>query len=200
VTDFLTFEEADAPDLGAAGEGEIGVMIVLARHTGLRHGELGLQWTDVDLKVGRLMVRRSYVRGRIGTPKSGEPREVPLNERAVAALRKLPRRGLWVFCNQDGELLTKGACKWPLWRACKAGGLRRIGWHVLRHTFASHLVMRGVPLRVVQVLLGHASIEETERYSHLSPAISKDAVRLLEGSANRLPTSSSESRIVGESK
>ena len=43
----------------------------------------------------------------------------------------------------------------PLWRACKKAGLRRIGWHVLRHTFASHLVMLGQPLKAVQELLGH---------------------------------------------
>jgi site-specific recombinase XerD len=54
-------------------------------------------------------------------------------------------------------------------------GLRKIGWQVLRHTFASHLVMKGVPLKAVQKLMGHATIEMTLRYSHLTRK--SDAVR-----------------------
>ena len=65
-------------------------------------------------------------------------------------------------------MLSKNELKRPLWRACRKAGLRQIGWHVLRHTFASHLVMRGASVKVVQELLGHATLEMTMRYSHLS--------------------------------
>ena len=68
----------------------------------------------------------------------------------------------------------------PIWRACKRAGLRPISWHVLRHTFASHLVMRGVPLKAVQELMGHATIEMTMRYAHLSPDVRRNAVQLLD--------------------
>ena len=51
---------------------------------------------------------------------------------------------------------------------------------MLRHTFASQLVMRGVPLKAIQELLGHATIEMTMRYAHLSPDVRRDAVRTLD--------------------
>ena len=54
-------------------------------------------------------------------------------------------------------------------------------WHALRHSFASHLVMRGVPLRAVQELLGHASIVMTMRYAHLTPDVGQRAIDALMG-------------------
>ncbi|WP_244238042.1 tyrosine-type recombinase/integrase [Corallococcus terminator] len=65
-------------------------------------------------------------------------------------------------------------------RTSKRAGLQPIGWHALRHTFASHLVMRGVSLKAVQELLGHALMEMTMRYAHLSPDVKKDVVKVLE--------------------
>ncbi len=53
-------------------------------------------------------------------------------------------------------------------------------WHLLRHTFASELVMRAATIRAVQDLLGHGSLAMTMRYSHLSPDARRDAVRLLD--------------------
>ena len=178
--DFLTFEEADR--LIGAADGEWRAMIMLASKTGLRQGELlALTWDDVDLVKGLLVVSRNLSRGEITTPKNGKTREIPLGDDVLASLKRQRHlRGDLVFCKPDGSMLTKGECKHPLWRACKRAGLRRIGWHVLRHTFASHLVMRGAPMKAVQELMGHSTMEMTMRYAHLSPDVRKDAVRLLD--------------------
>jgi site-specific recombinase XerD len=84
----------------------------------------------------------------------------------------------------------KNGCKHPIWRAYKKAGLRPARWHVLRHTFASHLVMRGAAMKAVQELLGHATIEMTIRYAHLSPEARRDAVSVLDLPApDRKPSS-----------
>ncbi|MCP4449333.1 MAG: site-specific integrase [Myxococcales bacterium] len=182
IFDFLDFEEASRLVEGASAEPEWQTMIWLALKTGLRLGELrALQWDDVDLVAGRLVVRHSAWKQHLGTPKNGRTREAPLSAQTVKRLRAHRHlRGDFVFCRMDGAMLTKEQCKWPLWRACKRAGLRRVGWHPLRHTFASHLVMRGVPLKAVQELMGHSTIEMTMRYSHLSPDVRSDAVALLD--------------------
>ena len=72
--------------------------------------------------------------------KNGRTRELPLSQKALRVMKAHRHlRGDQVFCNPDGSMFTKEQCKHPLWRACKRAGLRRIGWHVMRHTFASHL-------------------------------------------------------------
>ena len=193
--DFLGFEEAEK--LVAAAHEDWRCMILLALRTGLRQGELlALRWTDVDLVAGRITVRRSVTKGRVldpasgelvamdavTEPKSGKAREVPLGEEILGALKALHRtRSKLVFPDPTGEMRTSNGSKHPLWRACEGAGIRHIRWHCLRHTFASHLAMRGVPLKVVQELLGHATMDMTMRYAHLSPSVPQDAVRLLDG-------------------
>lgn len=87
-----------------------------------------------------------------------------------------------------GGLLETRATYHHLHRICRRAGLRKIGWHVLRHTFASHLAMRGVPMRGIQELLGHATIMMTTRYAHLSPDTRRDYVNLLDEKGNRRAT------------
>lgn len=67
------------------------------------------------------------------------------------------------------------------WSCIRVAGVKEIRLHDLRHTFASQLVMAGVPLRAVQELLGHATMEMTMRYAHLSPGATHDYVKLLDG-------------------
>jgi integrase len=160
--------------------------LVTALKTGLRVGELlALKWEDLDLVAGRLVVRRTLWRDQEGAPKSGRMREVPLSNEAIATLKAHRHlKGKYVFCESDGRRLTHSRVKEVVPRTCTRAGLpTRLTTHDLRHTFASHLVGRGVALKAVQELLGHATIEMTMRYAHLSPDVRRDAVRLLDAPA-----------------
>jgi integrase len=193
---FLDFEEAERLIEAARSEPLWHTMIVVALTTGLRVGELlALEWADLDLLRGRMVVRRSAVEGVVDTPKSGRIREIPLNERARTVLRAHRHlRGELVFCQEDGSMLTDGQIKWPLYRIRRRADIMDVAWHDLRHTFASHLAMRGVALKSIQELLGHASIEMTMRYAHLSPAVLRDAVATLDQ-----PGSTSTARELADS-
>ena len=178
--DFLSFEEAER--LINAADAQWRPAILVGLRCGLRIGEImGLRWEDVDLVAGRLVVNRAVSRGRIGSPKNGRTREIPLGIDVLRALKDHRHlKGESVFCGPAGRLLHKNETKHPLWRACRKAGLRQIGWHALRHSFASHLVMRGAPIRGVQELLGHSTIEMTMRYAHLSPNVTREIVGLLD--------------------
>lgn len=189
--DFLDFEEADRLVAGADDAGDWRAMIQVALRTGLRQGELlALRWDDVDLERRRIVVARQVSRGIITLPKGNKPRTVELGEVVTAVLRKHRHlRGPLVFCDADGEMLTAGECKHPLYRAARRAKLRRVGWHVLRHTYASHLAMLGASPKTIQELLGHATLEMTMRYMHLSPATKQTAAQLLDQTAQILPDS-----------
>jgi integrase len=179
---FLSFDETDRL---IASAGEWAPMIGVTVRTGMRIGEtLALRWCDVDLTTERITVRRAVARGKIGTPKGGRPRTIDLSDQAVSLLRSVKhlRRGEdLVFHGPAGRMLTRGEVKWPLWSSCDRANIERIGWHVLRHTFASHLAMLGESLKVIQELLGHSEMTETMRYAHLCPSVKRSAVKSLDG-------------------
>jgi integrase len=180
--EYLDFAEADRFLRAAAPEWR--AFLTTAIKTGLRVGELlALKWQDVDLVAGHLVVRRTLWRDQEGSPKGGRNRKVPLSPEALATLlahRHL--RGPYVFCDETGARLTHSIVKDVVPATCRRAGLgKRITTHGLRHSFASHLVMRGASLKAVQELLGHESIEMTLRYSHLTPDVKREAVRLLDG-------------------
>jgi len=178
--DFLTREESDR--LLAAVPREHLAIVATAVKAGLRRGELlALRWEDIDLRAGKILVRRSVWKGKVTSPKGGRSREVALSPKLAEALRGHRHlRGPIVFCNADGSMLTRDQIKRIVPTACRKAGLREIQWHVLRHSFASQLVMAGVTLRAVQELLGHATIEMTMRYAHLAPAVHREAVASLD--------------------
>lgn len=186
---FLDFQEADL--LVQAAETEWRAMVVTALHTGLRLGELlALRWRHVDFERGHVLVCENDWRGIIGTPKGHKTRIVPLNKTVLDALKAHHhRRGPLVFCRPDGSRLSYQQCRRPLVRMCKKAGIKSVQWHALRHTFASHMAMKGAPLKAVQDLLGHVTIEMTMRYAHSTPQASMAAVALLDSPEGVTPAS-----------
>jgi integrase len=184
-TNFLTFAQAEA--LVSVGCPAVGMpwsaMIMAGLRAGLRISEMiALRWKDVDFAAGRIAVVENDWCGIPGTPKGGTAGYVPLSQELAAILREVPSRTTrhaLVFCEPDGTKFTREQCHRPIRKACRKAGLRPAGWHALRHTFASHLVMRGVPIKVVQELMRHATIISTMRYAHLAPQTKVDAVELL---------------------
>jgi integrase len=156
-------------------------LVLMALHTGLRRMELfRLQWDDINLQQRFLRVREA---------KSGEGRNVPLNDVALLTLQRLPRRidNPFVFPGEkSGEHRTDVPKSWE--EFLKQAGVLDFTWHDLRHTFASRLVMAGVDLYTVSKLLGHADIKMTQRYSHLSPGHLADAVNRLNDFATATKT------------
>jgi site-specific recombinase XerC len=106
---------------------------------------------------------------------------VPLTTRLAATLRDYRHlRGPLVLYQDNGSPLTEGLVQRFVRRAAQKAGLFNNGPHMLRHTFCSHLAMRGAPAQAIQELAGHQDLTTTQRYMHLSPAALDNAIRLLE--------------------
>jgi len=148
--------------------------IVLLANTGIRRAELyHLRWKDVDLKTEQIRVwpYEGFV------PKGKRPRAIPLNDEAFKTIKVLkksrnktefvfrPYKSIYYLREKFTELLKELGIKGTL--------------HDLRHTFASHLAMAGVPIPVISELLGHSNLSTTEVYAHLSPGIHKIQVKKL---------------------
>ena len=166
------------------------LIVLLGGEAGLRCGEMmALEWRDVDLKKRQLCIQRSTWKGHVTAPKGGRLRYVPMTERLAEALRKHRNlKGPFVLCSEDGEALSQRLVQGFVLRAARHAGLGNHGVHVLRHTFCSHLAMRGAPARAIQELAGHQDLVTTQRYMHLSPAAIEGAIRLLNGRGNMVAT------------
>lgn len=130
-------------------DGRTHLIVLLGGEAGLRCGEMiALEWSDVDLGNRQLCVRRSDWNGQVTTPKGGRLRHVPMTRRLAAALsdhRHL--RSTRVLCQDDTEPFTRQIVQTRAKRAARKAGLAHHGVHILRHTFCSHLAMRGAPAR-----------------------------------------------------
>lgn len=157
-------------------------MVLIAVRTGIRFSELcALEWGDIDGELRLLSVRRSVVHKHVGTPKNGRVRYVPLTNDALKELESLnPSHKSAPIFQFNGERYLYWNALCFLHRACDRAGIERIGWHTLRHTFASQLASKGASLKAIQDLLGHSTINMTLRYAHLAPEVLRDTIALLE--------------------
>ena len=158
------------------------LIVLLGGDAGLRCGEImALEWRDVDLHKRQLCVQRSDWKGHVTAPKGGRLRYVPLTVRLTTALREHRHlRSDRVLCQPDGSPMSADIVKHHVERAARRAHIGQSGVHRLRHTFCSHLAMRGAPARAIQELAGHQDLSTTQRYMHLSPAAIEGAIRLLE--------------------
>lgn len=177
--DYLS--PAECEQLLSRAHGTMYEMIFTALRTGMRQGELrGLQWSSVDWLTRSLSVRHSRDdRGILVPPKSGRARHIPLDLDVYAMLYARKKATGYVFLGADGHPYNNYRLNYAIRKLCRKAGFRIIGWHTLRHTFASHLVLRGVPLPVVKELMGHASITTTMRYAHVAPSTLRTAIEML---------------------
>jgi len=138
---------------------------------------VALEWSDIDLVKRQLCVERSSWKGQVATPKGGRLRYVPLTVRLTAALRDHRHlRGARVLYQDNGVPLTEKTLQTLVLRAARRANLKNNGPHILRHTFCSHLAMRGAPVRAIQELAGHKDLSTSQRYMHLSPAAIESAM------------------------
>ena len=182
---FYEFDQFERLVEASAREPQAHLVVLLGGEAGLRRGEMiGLEWTDVNLTKRQLCVARSDWRGHVGAPKGGRIRYVPLTKRLAGALQAARHlRGPRVLCDSEGKPLTQKVVQVMVRRVARRANVKP-GVHILRHTFCSHLAMRGAPARAIQELAGHQDLGTTQRYMHLSPAALDAAIRLLDGATD----------------
>lgn len=150
-------------------------IVITALNTGMRYGEIiRLRWNEVDFDNRIITILRT---------KNKEIRKVPINDYLLETLVELKKN-----LNCDMVFTYKGkpvkTVRRSFHSAKQAAGIEDFRFHDLRHTFASHLVMKGVDLMTVKELLGHKTMTMTLRYSHLSDEHKMNAVTKLDGIFN----------------
>jgi hypothetical protein len=133
-------------------------LVLLGGDAGLRRGEMiGLRWCDIDMRRHLITVQQAVWKGIVDSPKSGRGRVIPTTDALDQTLaRHRHLRGERVFYDDGGHPATE-----KILRGWLAAAQRRAGLpdptgalHILRHTFCSHLAMRGAPAKAIQELAG----------------------------------------------
>lgn len=176
IPKFLYAEELeklfDVPDISKPLGQRDQALLELMYATGIRVSEcVNLQLTDIDFSVGTILV----------TGKGKKQRYVPFGSYAHDALltyiengrkkleQKIEERSQMVFLNAKGTALTARGVRYILNELIKKASITmHISPHMIRHTFATHMLNEGADLRTVQELLGHENLSTTQIYTHVS--------------------------------
>lgn len=161
---------------------------VLGLCCGLRRGEiLGLKWADIDFTASTMHIQRQRIRvdGRIleTPPKSDSSnRVIPLAEQVREQLRRSRRIGAEYVLEIAGKPLTDKALEHALDMAIDRAGIRRITLHGMRHTMAATAASNGIPIKVLQTIMGHAQYTTTaDIYAHVDRSAIMEAVETVAG-------------------
>lgn len=181
---FLT--DPEATRLVNACPTDFRQIVVAALLTGMRYGEI------TRLRAGDFNAESGTV--TLATSKSGKPRHVVLTQEGQAFFAQATigkPTSAFVFTRDDGTGWGKSYQARPLSAACQTAKISpAISFHILRHTYASRLALRGTPMPVIAAQLGHAGTRMTERhYAHLTPSYVAETVRSLFGTTGYVPPS-----------
>ena len=157
-------------------------VVLFGGDAGLRRSEIiAIEWRDIDFSHGSIVVSRAEpLPGIVGSPKSGKSRRIPMTKRLAAVLEQHRQGRGRIFQRADKKNYSAETVRSAVKLAAKRAGLSKVGVHILRHTFCSHLAMRGAALIEIKELAGHQSVTTTQRYMHLSPASADRAIQLLD--------------------
>lgn len=147
------------------------ILLATTYGCGLRCAEVRqLSVADVDLERGMLHVKNG---------KGGKERYVPLGAmltRGIGKYLEAERPRKWLFEGTDGSCMSQRGTQWAVSEAVKkAGIIKQVSTHTLRHSYATHLLEQGLDIVTIKELLGHAAIETTMIYLHIAQPCAKTA-------------------------
>ncbi|MDD3357001.1 MAG: tyrosine-type recombinase/integrase, partial [Dysgonamonadaceae bacterium] len=137
----------------AKDEGIFYEMLLFTLRTGVRIGELlALEWSDISFNDKVVTIKRNIVNGHLGSPKNNKHRRIYLAQVVYDVLMVRRKNQGLVFPNINGDYQSRSSCRHRLERLCLKANVKKLGWHGLRHSFASQLATNGVSLKTIQEL------------------------------------------------
>lgn len=164
------------------------VFFVFQLYTGCRPSEVyGLMWDRLDFENKTITIDQALVLSResegyvLKQTKTGEKRIKPLPDELSELLQKLPKRGKFVFTNENGRFLEQNAFRRYFKKFCKEHNLKYLPPYAIRHTTGTILSANGIPMANIADQLGHTNTMTTSKYVHATKKINDEASQLLGG-------------------